>query len=80
MHMNDTSCTFYLGRWPTAGYSRVGVRCEDDQCCFVEFAALGSGSTATQIPVYMAEAGMVNITGTRFPINPVWLICGLLSG
>ncbi len=72
IHAQDTSYTFYSGE-ATDG---LGIPIDSDaavtmQRWFVDFAVkgFGSGSAAGQLPVYTAQANVVNITGGGgFPV------------
>ena len=71
MHAQDESYTFFNGdSADSLGIPISSSVAQTMQRWFVDFAMLGdaAGSTATQIPVYTAQANVANITGSGYPV------------
>ena len=70
MHTQDLSYTFFNGeRDDFLGVPILSSVAKVMQGWFVDFAMLGdtaAGSTVTQVPLYTAQANVVNITGSGF--------------
>ncbi len=71
MHAQDEAYTFFNGdSADSLGIPISSSVAQTMQRWFVDFAMLGdgAGSTATQIPVYTAQANVVSITGSGYPV------------
>ena len=71
MHAQDVASTFFNGETSDSlGIPVSASVAQAMQGWFVDFATLGdgSGSTATQLPVYTTQANVANVTGSNFPI------------
>ena len=69
MHAQDLEYTFFNGQEANGlGVPVLPAVAAVMQRWFVDFIVGGTGNSYTQIPVYTAQANMVNITGTGYPV------------